>query len=216
MVIQVSGDVSQSLNIVEEFSNIDSLSFSKLVDLTEVPDVIIVGCNDGGTCESTFIDKLLEFRKLGSTIIFCHDEPKPLKEAAESFVLENFKNFEDSEESTIYKAKLTSMGITALKSEDYIFFNKARVKIEGLYGLPDTIAVVETHTNGIELGPEVSILIDNPSVPEGRTNWYLAELVEDELGRVVFWNYGHNQYGKLSVQSMTESEKVILAKLTVS
>lgn len=196
-------------SVISDMTGISHEVQNDLSDTVVNKDVIIVGIGDNP--EDYNIDKLIEARNNGVTIIFAHSSPTLYIEQEIEETEENYSKRQDE-----YLKKLKdNFGIEKIISDyEYIFYKNVAVKDSTFISeLPKEFDIQLTHTLGIELSSKYNIIIDNPNEVSSQSNYYLAELMELNKGKVVMWNIGHCEYNRTDIKKMTKEENQILIKL---
>lgn len=217
--------IKKLVNSAGEFTGKSSLSLAaekigKSSYSTE--NIICVGLSDGG--ESFNIDKLIDARSAGISIVFFHDNPRPFlkRERRSDEKVADYETAIEKEKSE-YVKKLENFGISDIKeNSNYVFFEKIKLlnsKHEifkspfDLSSLAD-VSVEKTHTVGIVLSNKCSILAENPNVASGAENFYLALYEEDGFGKVVHLACGHNKYNeKNDFNDLSSDENKIVVNI---
>jgi hypothetical protein len=174
----------------------------------KIPDVInesiiIIGPDDNG--ENVDIDKLIQARNNGKTIIFTHGNPSIGVEHKEE---EEEDQYQIRQAEYLQKLK-DKFGINGFADGfKYEFYNEVIEKKSN-----KKFSIQETHSTGLILSDKYEILMNNPLIADSSTNFYLAVFEEVGKGKVVFWNVGHCSYGKNDIENLTLKEKQILVNL---
>lgn len=149
-------------------------------DFTE-KDIIIIGFGDDHVEITDIVEYLSTAFNSGTSILFGHGNP----------ITDNIDS-------------LKIFGFNTLENIDYDFFNVSRVKsstnqmLNNPYKIEytKTVPIMSTHNTGITLLPVCKIVMDNPARKMGLDNYYLAAYDAIGKGRIVYSQFGHNDYKK--------------------
>jgi hypothetical protein len=145
-------------------------------------DVIVIGMNDGGVDISDILEDLITARDNGVPLLFTHDCPR-----RDCFDLDGidltplgFTFFQDNYEYDLYT--------------DIHINNASHALLTSPYNISEGFTIEQTHGVGQVLQETCEIIIENPNLISGSTNFYLATKEEVSKGKIVYWTFGHNRY----------------------
>ncbi|MHA1695427.1 MAG: hypothetical protein ACTSUG_09210 [Candidatus Helarchaeota archaeon] len=203
-ILQINKLNDNSINRISTNKNVSVFSDKDISDNVLDFNHIIIGVRDGG--DEFDIDKLIEARNKGKTIIFTHDNP-----VLSLSLLENEEEKDWEIRNNIYLKKLKdNFGIEGCANNyQYEFYDTIEVKSDNVIPV-GSYSIKETHLVGIILSDKYEIIADSPQCKKGKTNYYLAILKEIGKGDVIMWNAGHLNYGHDKLEDLTDIEKTIL------
>lgn len=162
-------------------------------------DLILFGIGDGCFNIKPYINNLIAANQAGTPVGFTHGTPMvdPL-----------FEDNEDESARVDYNNFLKFFGIADFLNIKYNFYNNVAIKEEyldhdifygpmplGISNISNNIPILETHDLGYILDDNFSILLNNSSKPDSRSNYYLATWEPpNNRGRIAHVNIGHNYY----------------------
>ena len=205
-ILQINELNINSVDSIISDKNIEIFNKKELL-ANDDADIVLIGIGDNGY--EFDIDKLIELRNNGKTIIFTHSNPISFLDK-----MEDEKEIEFEKRNNIYLAKLKdNFGINGFAdSYDYEFYDTITVKDNTIISTGE-YSIQPTHTTGIVLSDKYKIIADSNQCKPGMTNYYLAILSEANKGDVVMWNVGHCAYGKNDIKEFSKIEKNILDNL---
>ena len=210
-VLQVNRLNSNPLSSIMSAGDQSLFTFERLAELREsisARERIIIGLDDSG--EEYDLDVLTALLDAGSVVIFTHSNPSRT-------VSRLPEETEDAWElrQTEYLEKLAlDFGVDGFEDGfQYVFYTHVvRKLVTPIIGVATDFNVQLTHSTGMRLTSECRILANDPNVPDGPTNWYLATYLRTP-GIVIHWNAGHCDYGRNTIADLTPFEKLMAVRM---